>query len=52
MIAQQACARAKEMDPSLNEVNLALGELDILWDADGSVYMTGPAAFAFEGETC
>lgn len=25
--AQQACARAKEMDPSLNEVNLALGEL-------------------------
>ncbi len=33
-------------------VHLALGELDILWDADGSVYMTGPAAFAFEGETC
>lgn len=27
------------------------GELDILWsEADGHVYMTGPAAFAFEGE--
>jgi diaminopimelate epimerase len=33
-------------------VHLALGELDILWDADGSVFMTGPATFVFEGQTC
>lgn len=33
-------------------VHLMLGMLDILWDADGSVYMTGPAEFAFEGEAC
>ncbi len=31
-------------------VHLALGALDILYDADGSVFMTGPAEFAFEGE--
>lgn len=33
-------------------VHLELGTLDILWDTDGSVYMTGPAVFAFEGRTC
>ena len=26
------------------------GELDIEWQADNHVYMTGPAAFVFEGE--
>ncbi|HWQ59324.1 MAG TPA: diaminopimelate epimerase [Clostridia bacterium] len=34
------------------KVRLMLGTLDILWDADGSVYMDGPAEFAFEGEVC
>ncbi len=33
-------------------VHLALGALDILWDDDNSVFMTGPAEFSFEGETC
>lgn len=33
-------------------VHLLRGDLDILWAADGSVFMTGPAAFSFEGQTC
>ena len=33
-------------------VHLMLGTLDILWDADNNVYMTGPAEFAFEGDAC
>jgi diaminopimelate epimerase len=27
------------------------GELEVEWAPDGHVYLTGPAAFVFEGET-
>ena len=31
-------------------VELLCGELEIAWDGEGSVYMTGPAVEVFEGE--
>jgi len=31
-------------------IELALGNLEIIWAEDGRVYMNGPAAIAFEGE--
>ena len=33
-------------------VQLALGELQIEYDPDGRVYMTGPAELVFDGELC
>jgi len=32
------------------KVHLALGSMDIDWSGDGTVYMTGPAVFVFEGD--
>ena len=47
--AAVCCALAGLTGRSVN-VRLALGELFIRWAPDDAVYMTGPAAFAYEGE--
>jgi len=46
VIASHLSGRTKRMA----NVQLALGSLNIDWRDDGTVYMTGPAEFVFEGE--
>ena len=43
------CARAGKTGRRVT-IHLELGTLDIDWTESGDVFMTGPAALAFEGE--
>ena len=43
------CAKAGKTGRKVN-IHLELGKLEIEWKEDGNVFMTGPAALAYEGE--